>query len=89
MFDFSGKCAVVTGAGGAICGEIARELASAGAQVAIWDLSLAAAQSKADEINAGAAGKARAQAWDATDKESVAAALAATLRKVKAHLKRD
>lgn len=79
MFDFSEKYAVVTGAGGAICGEIARELAAAGAQVAIWDLALEAAQSKADEINGATAEKALALACDATDKESVEAALAATV----------
>ena len=39
MFDFSGKNAVTTGAGGAIGGEIARALAGAGARVAIWDIS--------------------------------------------------
>ena len=39
MFDFSGKTAVITGAGGAIGGEIARGLAQAGAGVAIWDIA--------------------------------------------------
>ena len=34
-FDYNGKKAVATGAGGAIGGEIARGLARAGAQVAI------------------------------------------------------
>ena len=47
MFDFSGKNAVITGAGGAIGGEIARGLAGAGARVAIWDISEEAGRSKA------------------------------------------
>ena len=46
-FDFTGKKAVATGAGGAIGGEIARGLAKAGAQVAIWDISLDAARATA------------------------------------------
>ncbi len=45
-----GKVAVVTGGGGAICGEIARALAAEGAAVAIWDLSAEAAERKAAEI---------------------------------------
>ena len=80
MFDYKGKCAVITGAGGAICGEIARALADAGACVAIWDISKEAAQAKADEINNGAAdGQVLAVECDAMSKESVAAALTATL----------
>ena len=51
MFDFSGKTAVITGAGGAIGGEIARGLAEAGAGVAIWDIAPEAARRKADEIS--------------------------------------
>jgi NAD(P)-dependent dehydrogenase (short-subunit alcohol dehydrogenase family) len=46
-----GKVAVVMGGGGAICGEIARGLAREGANVAIWDISLTAAESKAREIS--------------------------------------
>ena len=38
----NGKVAVITGAGGAICGAIARALSAHGASVAIWDLSKAA-----------------------------------------------
>jgi NAD(P)-dependent dehydrogenase (short-subunit alcohol dehydrogenase family) len=41
-----GKKAVVTGGGGAICGEIARALAAEGASVAIWDLSAEAARAR-------------------------------------------
>ncbi|MCH2183926.1 MAG: SDR family oxidoreductase [Mariniblastus sp.] len=57
MFDFSGKTAVITGAGGAIGGEIARGLAEAGAGVAIWDIAPEAARRKADEISTATGGE--------------------------------
>ena len=41
--DLDGKVAIVTGAGGAICGEIAGAFAQEGVAVAIWDISLEAA----------------------------------------------
>ena len=47
------KTVVITGAGGAICGAVARALADAGARVAIWDLSAAAATRQADGITGG------------------------------------
>ena len=52
--DWKNKVAVITGAGGVLCGEIAKEYAAAGAKVALLDINLAAAQKVADEIkNAG------------------------------------
>jgi len=78
-FDFTGKKAVATGAGGAIGGEIARGLAQAGAQVAIWDISLDAARTKADEINQDHPDKAIPVECNAIDKPSVEKALAETL----------
>lgn len=48
--DLSGKVAVVTGAGGVLCGMFAKTLAEAGAKVAVLDLNDAAAQEVADEI---------------------------------------
>jgi len=51
LFDLSGKVAVVTGAGGVLCGEMAKALACAGAKVAVIDLSQDAAKKVADEIN--------------------------------------
>ena len=51
LFDLNGKVAVVTGAGGVLCGEMAKALAGAGAKVAVLDLSLEAAKKVADEIN--------------------------------------
>lgn len=50
--DLSGKVAVVTGAGGILCGMFAKTLAKAGAKVAVLDLNLDAAQMVADEITA-------------------------------------
>jgi NAD(P)-dependent dehydrogenase (short-subunit alcohol dehydrogenase family) len=51
LFDLSGKAAVVTGAGGVLCSEMAKALAAAGAKVAVLDLMEEAAKKVADEIN--------------------------------------
>jgi NAD(P)-dependent dehydrogenase (short-subunit alcohol dehydrogenase family) len=48
--DLSGKVAVVTGAGGVLCGMFARTLAQAGAKVAVLDLNEQAAKEIADSI---------------------------------------
>jgi NAD(P)-dependent dehydrogenase (short-subunit alcohol dehydrogenase family) len=73
------KIAVITGAGGAICGEIAKALANEGVSAAIWDLRKDAAELKAGEIRA-AGGKAIAIGCDVTDSESVTTAVAKTLK---------
>lgn len=65
-----GKVAVITGAGGAICGAVAQTLAAEGVKVAIWDLSLEAAQRKADEITREG-GQALAIACDVVELEQV------------------
>lgn len=52
--DLKDKVAVVTGAGGVICGEFAKALAACGARVALLDINEAAAQKTADEIGANA-----------------------------------
>ena len=51
-FDISRQVAVITGAGGIICGVMAREMAKKGARVALLDLFVESAQKIADEINA-------------------------------------
>ena len=51
-FDISGQVAVITGAGGVICGTMAREMAKKGAKIALLDLFLESAQKIADDINA-------------------------------------
>lgn len=48
--DLSGKVAVVTGAGGILCGMFAKALAQAGAKVAVLDLNEEAAVKVAEEI---------------------------------------
>ena len=48
--DFSGKVVVVTGAGGLICGAMARAFAQSGAKVAALDLNEEAVNKLADEL---------------------------------------
>jgi len=48
--DFSGKVVVVTGAGGLICGAMARAFAQSGAKVAALDLNEEAVKKLADEL---------------------------------------
>ena len=50
--DFSGKVVVVTGAGGVLCGDMARAYAQAGAKVAALDLNEAAVLNLAEEVTA-------------------------------------
>ena len=66
--DLTGKVAVVTGAGGVLCSAFAKDLARAGAKVALLDLNQEAAQKFADEINAEG-GVAKAYACNVLDKD--------------------
>jgi len=50
--DYSGKVAVVTGAGGLICGAMARAFAQSGAKVAALDLNEDAVKKLAEELKA-------------------------------------
>ena len=50
--DFSGKVVVVTGAGGVLCGTMARAFTQAGAKVAALDLNEEAVKKLADECKA-------------------------------------
>ena len=70
--DLTGKVAVVTGAGGVICGAMAKALAASGAKVAVLDLHIEAAQKVADEITASG-GIAGAYAANVLKKEDLAA----------------
>lgn len=72
------KVAVVTGAGGVLCGLFARGLAAAGARVALLDFNLQAAQAVAAEI-AREGGAARAYQCDVLDKASMDACRLAVL----------
>ena len=65
--DLSGRMAVVTGAGGILCGMFARTLAQAGASVALLDINLETAERTAREIRAQG-GNAAAYEVDVMDK---------------------
>lgn len=65
--DLSGKTAVVTGAGGVLCGAMAKALACAGAKVALLNRSLEKAEKYAAEIRAEG-GMAKAYQCNVLDK---------------------
>ena len=50
--DFTGKVVVITGAGGVLCGDMARAYAQAGAKVAALDLNEEAVKKLAEELQA-------------------------------------
>lgn len=79
-FDISGKVAVLTGAGGIICGVMAKEFAKKGARVALLDLFPEKAQAIADEISAGG-GEAIAVRTDVLDRASLEEARSAVLER--------
>lgn len=68
--DLTNKVAVVTGAGGVLCGMFAKALAASGAKVAVLDLNLEAAEKIAGEITAEN-GKAIAYKCNVLDKDSM------------------
>ena len=75
VFDIKGKVAAITGAGGVLCGGLAKALAERGAAVAVLDIMEPAAAAVAAEINK-AGGKAIAVKCDVLDRASVEAASA-------------
>ncbi|MGQ9454475.1 MAG: SDR family oxidoreductase [Armatimonadota bacterium] len=77
-YGLKNKIAVVVGGGGAITGEIARQLAAEGAAVAVWDLSIEAAESTASTI-IDIGGRSIAVQCDASAPSSVESALDFTL----------
>jgi 2-hydroxycyclohexanecarboxyl-CoA dehydrogenase len=76
MSKLQNKTAIVTGGGGGIGGATCRRFAAEGAQVAVFDMNLEAAQKVAADIVA-AGGKAAAFKCDITDRGQVDAAVAA------------
>jgi NAD(P)-dependent dehydrogenase (short-subunit alcohol dehydrogenase family) len=63
LFDVRGKTAVITGAGGVLAGTLASALAGLGVKIAVLDINLAAAESRAQSIRAQG-GEAEAFACD-------------------------
>ena len=77
MQRFQGKTVIVTGGGGGIGGATARRFAAEGANVAVYDMNMDAAEKVAAGIRA-AGGQATAFPCDITDRAQVDAAVAAT-----------
>lgn len=78
---FSGKTAVVTGAGGTLCSAVVKELARQGARVALLGRTVAALEAVASEIRA-AGGKALTVACDVIDAAAVERARATVTREL-------
>lgn len=80
-FDLAGRVVVVTGGNGGIGLGIARAVAGAGADVALWARDGAKSAAAVAELCSLRDGAARAEAFtcDVTDPEQVAAAMAATV----------
>jgi NAD(P)-dependent dehydrogenase (short-subunit alcohol dehydrogenase family) len=69
LFNLTGKVAAVTGAGGHLCGEMAKGFVRSGCKVAILDLRLDKAEKVALEISNEGYQKPLALALDVTNKE--------------------
>ncbi|MFL6238227.1 MAG: SDR family NAD(P)-dependent oxidoreductase [Actinomycetes bacterium] len=78
MGRFTGKVAIVTGAGGGIGAATARQLADEGASVTVADIDAAKARAIVDEI-VEAGGAARGQVVDVSGADQVAAMVADTV----------
>jgi NAD(P)-dependent dehydrogenase (short-subunit alcohol dehydrogenase family) len=70
LFDVKDKVIVITGAGGVLCGEMAKALASADAKIAVLDIDEVAAAEVTDEI-ISSQGQAIAVKCDVLDKKSI------------------
>lgn len=75
LFGIAGRTAVLTGAGGHLCGEMARNYARAGCNVVVTDLRVEKAEAVAAEITE-AGGQAIGLQLDATSKEGFEAVVA-------------
>lgn len=79
LFGLEGKTAAVIGAGGYLCGEMARSLARAGVNVAVLDKNRSAAKAVSDGINASG-GRAIHGSLDVLDPKSHKRALSEVLK---------
>jgi len=70
LFDIKDKTIVITGAGGVLCGTMAKALAKAGAKIAVLDIVETAANKVVDEITS-TGGQAVAVKCDVLDKASL------------------
>lgn len=70
LFDLHGRVCVITGAGGALCGTMALQLAQRGVKVALLDINLDAARLQAEKIIA-TGGEALPMACDVLDKQQL------------------
>jgi len=75
LFNLEGKVAVVTGAGGHLCSEMARALAKAGCSVAVLDLRIEKAKAIEDEIRSLGYDKVISLAIDVAKKDDHISAL--------------
>ena len=80
LFGIDGRVAILTGAGGHLCGEMARALGRAGCKVAVTDLRVEKAEAVAAQI-AEAGGTAMGLALDATRKADFQRCLDETVAK--------
>ena len=79
LFDLSGRVAVITGGNGGLGLAMARGLAKAGANVAIWARNAEKNTGAVEELNALGGGEARAFSCDVSEEGQIEAAMAATL----------
>lgn len=81
LFHLQGKVAAITGAGGHLCGEMARGLACVGCSVAILDLRIEKAQLVEEELRNEGHNNVMSLAIDVSNKESHQNALLEILKK--------
>ena len=81
LFDLNGKVIAITGAGGVLCGTMARNLGGAGAKVAVLDLDEQAAKKVSDRIESQG-GTALPVKCNVLDKESLKQAKAKVSEKL-------
>ncbi len=80
LFDVKDKVIVITGGGGVLCSEMAKQLAAANAKIAVLDLSEEYAEKVVDQIKS-AGGDAVAIHCDVLDKQSIVKAARTVIEK--------